>query len=203
MPWLQRRIPVAPSASVFAHLLALGLLLIAARHRPLAMRPLHLPGTMQGRHMLLTYTTGAPAESSQPNSSHPAMARVPPLKTIPIKTASSQAPPAVTPPGEKGSGVSGDSALGDENVRVALPQLHPHPMPDLSSLPHGVGGDVIVDVAIDETGKVTSTTLVRGLGASIDNAVVGVLRDWTFTPATRNGQNIASEQEIIVHYERG
>ncbi len=61
----------------------------------------------------------------------------------------------------------------------------------------------MVDVVIDETGKVTETTLVKGLGPSIDSTVLQSLRTWTFLPATRNGQNIASEQEILIHYERG
>ncbi len=81
--------------------------------------------------------------------------------------------------------------------------MHPRPQPDLTGLPHGTAGDVVVDVVIDDAGKVTSTTLVKGLSGPIDKTVMQALRDWIFTPATRNGLNIASEQEILIHYERG
>lgn len=198
-----KRIPFATVASLGAHVLIVGaLLLVAARHRPVVMRPLHLPGTLQGQQRLLTYTTGAPAEAAPACLPRPRPTPSPRPQSATLR-APSLPVTTLAPAGQHGSGTSGDSALGDENVRVALPQNHPRPLPDLSSLPHGLGGDVIVDVAIDDTGKVVSTTLVRGLGGAIDATVMQVLRDWTFTPATRNGQNVASEQEIIVHYEHG
>ncbi len=193
----------AVAASVAAHLLGVGVLIVALRHQPSSLSPLHLPGTPQGQHMLLTYSPGGPAEMRQNT-----LVRHTAPKAVTPKAAQASPQPALTTPpsapqSEMGSGTSGDSARGDENVRVALPQVHPRPQPDLSALPHGTAGDVIVDVVIDDVGKVTTATLVKGLGPSVDTTVINALRDWTFTPATRNGQNIASEQEILIHYERG
>lgn len=190
------------AGSLAAHTIAIVGLALAFRHTPSLLRPLHLPGTPEGRHMMLTYSTGGPAESHQSallhnSTPHPA-ARKPTRAILQPSPA-----PSAPAPSEAGHGASGDSAFGDENVRVALPQVHPRPQPDLSSLPHGMAGDVVVDVVIDDTGKVTGTTLVKGLGPNIDTSVMLALRDWTFTPATRNGTNIPSEQEILIHYERG
>ena len=47
---------------------------------------------------------------------------------------------------------SGVDALGDGDTTVALVVVHPHPQPDLSQLPPGTSGDVIVDVVIDKDG---------------------------------------------------
>lgn len=203
MPSSRKESISAVFLSTGAHLFGVVLLIAMLRHWRAAAPPLHLPGTVQGSHLLLTYSRGGPAELPQSRAlQRTAAKRVPNKVSVPTPLPS---PPVGTsaPMSEPGPGTSGESGLGDENVRVALPQVHPRPQPDLSALPPGTAGDVIVDVVIDEAGKVVTTTLVKGLGSSIDAKVMQTLRGWTFTPATRNGQNIASEQEILVHYERG
>ena len=194
------------AASALLHGVVLVAVLFFTRHATNGLRPLRLPGTPQGKHMLLSYSTGAPAASAAGVLVHTAAPRQTPSHVLPrpVPPAKAVPTPAPTAPAaETGTGRSGSSAFGDDNVRIALPQVHPRPEPDLSSLPHGAAGDVIVDVTIDDTGKVTATNLVRGLGAPIDTTVMQSLRDWHFTPASRNGQNIASEQEVLIHYERG
>lgn len=189
------------ATSAVVHLAVLLLLALGFRHGLVVARPVHLPGTPAGQHLLLSYSPGAPATAASNTLTHAPRAQTP----KPPRTQPAPIPPAPSPAitGEKGIGASGDSALGTDNIQIALPQNHPHPAPDLSSLPPGARGDVVVDVVIDETGRVTATTLVRGLGESVDATVIRVLKAWTFTPATRDGKNIASEQEILVHYERG
>lgn len=194
------------AASAVLHGIALGAVVFFTRHATSGLRPLRLPGTPQGQHMLLTYSTGSPVASHAGTLVHTSAPKRTPIPVLPRPLTPAVAAPQPTPTApaaETGTGSSGNSALGDDNVRIALPQVHPRPDPDLSSLPHGTAGDVIVDVTIDDTGKVTATNLVRGLGAPIDSTVMRSLRDWHFTPASRNGQNIASEQEVLIHYERG
>ncbi len=198
---LRRRIPIGTATSSALHVLAAAALLMATHHRFAVVRPMHMAGTSQGQRMLLSYSLGSPLASQASSIVQASSAD----KVKPKPTPSPVRSPAhsVAPLSEIGPGTSGDSALGDGDVRIALPQVHPRPQPDLTVLPHGTAGDVVVDVTIDDTGKVTTTTLVKGLGAPVDTAVMQVLQGWTFTPATRNGQNIASEQEILIHYERG
>jgi protein TonB len=81
--------------------------------------------------------------------------------------------------------------------------VHPSPQPDLSQLPSGTRGDVVVDIVIDATGKVAKFTVEHGLGHGVDDAVLATIQGWTFHPATRNGVPVASEQELLFHYERG
>jgi protein TonB len=81
--------------------------------------------------------------------------------------------------------------------------VHPPPHPDLTQLPSGTRGDVIVDVVIDKTGRIAKFTMTRGLGHGVDETVLATIKQWTFQPATRNGVPVSSEQELLFHYERG
>ena len=172
----------------------------ALRARPVA--HLRLPGTVAGERMLLSYSVGGQPQLGERTSAPPA----PPRKVMSKPTAAVSAPsplPSIAQEVEAGPGANGPSGLGDGDVKIALPQFNPRPQPDLSSLPHGTSGNVVVDVVIDTGGKVTQLTLVKGLGNTIDDTVLRTVGTWVFTPATKDGQNIASEQEILVHYERG
>jgi protein TonB len=101
-----------------------------------------------------------------------------------------------------GSGDTGDAALGDDNINIALVRHHPSPEPDLSVLPHGAAGDVVLDVLIDAQGRITSIKLDRSLNPAIDQTVIATVQQWDFAPATRNGQPVPSEQELLFHYIR-
>ena len=189
------------SWSLAAHTVALALLLAAYGTRMKVSEPLKLPGTTHGERMLLSYSPGGQPEAGVATSRAVPQRRVRP-KPAPLAP---EIPTLPSPPqlAEAGTGSGGPSGLGDGDIRIALPQFNPRPTPDLSSLPHGTSGNVVVDVVIDTAGKVAQATLVKGLGSPIDDAVLGTVHTWVFTPATRNGQVIASEQEILVHYDRG
>ena len=55
---------------------------------------------------------------------------------------------------------------------------------------------MIVEIAIDEQGKVVRTRILQSLGTDIDQRVLLALAEWRFTPATRNGRAIASLQDV-------
>ena len=98
--------------------------------------------------------------------------------------------------------VNGGDPLGESDVTVAMADYFPAPKPDLSVLPHGTRGDVVIDVTIDEDGKVVDTKIDQSLGQPVDDAVMAVLQTWTFTPATKAGKPVASIQQLLFHYER-
>ncbi len=200
-----RRSTSRPRLSVFVslslHAAVVLTLILAYRHMPPRIA-LALPGTRMGERMLLSFSPGGQPQAGQPVTTPPHPRRAAALKAVVAAPAVAAVP---TPPqlAEAGSGSSGPSGLGDGNIRIALPQFHPRPAPDLSSLPHGTTGNVVVDIVIDSGGKVTALTLVKGLGHPIDDAVLATVGTWVFTPASKDGQVIASEQEILVHYDRG
>src|ERR1700728_948604 len=96
---------------------------------------------------------------------------------------------------------SGDPS-GEADVSVAMANFYPPPKPDLTALPHGTRGDVVIDIVIDEDGKVVDTHVDQGLGHGVDEAVMAIVQTWTFTPATKAGKPVASEQRLIFHFER-
>ena len=95
------------------------------------------------------------------------------------------------------------SGLGEGEISLALEKYFPYPRPDLSALPHGTRGDVILDAVVGADGKIAELTLVQGLGPAIDNVVIATVKEWSYTPATRHGVPVASKQELHFHYERG
>ena len=123
-------------------------------------------------------------------------ARKPTLHPRPRKTP--PAAPSVDQVGSKGS----ETGQGTGDITIALLSYFPPPHPDLSSLAHGTKGDVILDVLINQSGLIDQLTLVHGIDAAIDQEVISVVKQWRFTPATKDGVSVASEQELRFHYER-
>jgi hypothetical protein len=54
----------------------------------------------------------------------------------------------------------------------------------------------------DGHGKIAELTLMQGLGPAIDDAVIALVNQWYFVPATKNGVPVPSVQELHFHYER-
>jgi protein TonB len=188
-------------ASVAAHLCVLGALLYV---RSPQLTPVERPGDATGHLLSLTYAPGFSAPAAELQAPKAPPRKPAPPSSIPTPT---PAPPivaaAATAATSSTDASSGVDALGDGDTTVALVVVHPHPQPDLSQLPAGTSGDVIVDVVIDKTGRIAKFTMMRGLGHGVDETVLATIQKWTFQPATRNGLPVASEQELLFHYVRG
>ncbi len=198
------RSPKYAAASCVLHLLLLGVLVHQSRSW---IAPIRLPGNEHGTNLMVTYLPGrAPVQASTPNT-----------KTEPKQTATNT--PLPTPPTQKlkpdpaspntnspaspnPDSTTGADSLGEGNINIALATYFPTPKPDLSVLAHGTKGDVILDVVIDTTGKIADIKMTSGLGHGIDETVIATVQQWTFHPATRDGQPVASEQELHFHYEK-
>jgi TonB family protein len=82
---------------------------------------------------------------------------------------------------------------------IALVQTVP-PMPtDLASR---IDAKRVLVVLIDETGKVTSATVKESAHPVYDRIVSQAARTWRYTPATRNGVPIPSEQVVTIQVKR-
>lgn len=129
---------------------------------------------------------------------HTAVVQPPKPKIVPPKEEPKLAMKEPEPPPPSSAG----DPSGEADVSVAMADFYPAPKPDLSALPHGTRGDVVIDIVIDEEGKVVDTRVDQGLGHGVDEAVLAVVQTWTFTPATKAGKPVASEQQLLFHFER-
>jgi periplasmic protein TonB len=194
----------ATIVSAALHLLVVGLLL----HQSAAwVAPIRLPGSEHGSNLLLTYSPGrAPIKTTAPNPrTQPKQATAPiPLPKTPTPTPkpSATSPNSQSPASAQPDSAAGADSLGSGNINIALASYFPPPKPDLSTLPRGTKGDVILDVVIDSAGKIADIKMTSGLGHGIDENVIATVQQWTFHPATKDGQPVASEQELHFHYEK-
>jgi protein TonB len=198
------RTPRYATGSALLHLL---LLAAFVHQRASWVAPLRLPGSEHGKNLLLTYSPGrAPIQATAPNpTTKPKEAKsATPLPTPPTPKPSPSAasPNSESPASAQPDSAAGADALGSGNVNIALVNYFPTPKPDLSALPRGTKGDVILDIVIDTTGKIADIKMTSGLGHGIDEAVIATVQQWTFHPATKDGQPVASEQELHFHYEK-
>lgn len=187
--------------SIVLHLSVLGVLFFTS---PPQFAPVAMPGDRTGHLVSLTYFPGSNASASalqtqkhfanKPVHTHSVIAPIPAPAVAPVAVATASAHTDTA---------TGADALGDGDTTLALVVAHPSPHPDLTRLPAGTHGDVIVDVVIDKTGRIAKFTMTRGLGHGVDETVLAAVKQWTFQPATRNGVPVDSEQELLFHYERG
>jgi TonB family protein len=189
--------PVTLLASALFHAALLVLVvagLVRARQEPIpfhqATRKLTRIYLSQGSRTISSLKSAlVGAQTMQP-------AHKPTLHPRPRKTPPAQ--PTADQVGSKGS----ETGQGTGDITIALLSYFPPPHPDLSSLAQGTKGDVILDVLINESGLIDQLTLVHGIDASIDQQVMSVVKEWRFTPATKDGVSVVSEQELRFHYER-
>ncbi len=200
--WRQRWMPRAGAASIVLHIVLFATLIVHRRGRIVVVRS---PGTEHGSRIMLTYSPGRAPSPSRVAAVTPASSPTPlksklTFKLQPQLQASSNTTQPATPSAEA---KQGGNALGLGNVTVALATFFPAPKPDLSRLPPGTRGDVVIDVTIDEQGHIVETRVDESLGHGVDETVLATIQTWTFKPATKDGKAVASEQQILFHYERG
>jgi protein TonB len=186
--------------SVGVHAAAIGMLALMTRMHGAALAPEHLPGTAQGTVLMFNYQTlGAPPGSTTAKAREQAKG---PAMPRPAKSLTDKAKQLTQAATNADPGNAADGSEGDGNISIALVQFHPRPTPDLSTLAPGASGDVVLDALIDAQGHIAHLAVTKSLGANVDQQVIATVQTWTFTPATRNGTPIASEQELLFHYER-
>ena len=192
--------PQGPVLSLVVHATLFLAFALWAYHTP-RIAPFRLPGTAKGLTLLTYYSPGSSKPSATDATVH--SKRTKSARTESRKAVVETPAPPAPPRADAGTGNTTESGLGEGDIRIAMLQHFPYPHPDLSALAHGTRGDVVVDAVIDEHGRITGLTLLKGLDPSIDQAVIATVREWLFTPATRDGVPVVSEQEFHFHYERG
>ena len=186
--------------SVAAHI-ALLLIVVGGVARSSRLVPYRLPGTAMGVSTLTYYSPGSPQLVSS-DSAAKSVAKAKAAQTLKHSPEAPKVEVGQVEKTETGIGTSAKSGLGEGDITIALQTYFPYPTPDLSALPHGKRGDVVLNAVIDEHGKVAQLTLLHGVGSPIDDQVIQTVEQWTYVPAMKNGVPVASVQELHFHYER-
>jgi len=91
---------------------------------------------------------------------------------------------------------------GADDAEPAFPTYFPRPAVTDRSLLPAAEQKIIVDVTISDKGDVTDEKLVQGLGNNLDDLVMKTVKSWRFHPATLNGNNIASVEQLVFPFNR-
>jgi periplasmic protein TonB len=135
-----------------------------------------------------------PLTPPQPQALH-----LPPRPHLTVSPTAAPPNPA-SPPAASSDATTGSDSFGAGAIEIAFTTYSPSPAPDLSLLPHGAQGDVVVDVTIDPTGKVGDLQVLHTLGYGVEESVLETVRTWIFRPATKDGVPVASVQELHFHF---
>jgi TonB family protein len=61
-------------------------------------------------------------------------------------------------------------------------------------------GTVVVELVVDTDGSTRNVTVIRPLSRDFDQAAVDAVRNWKFSPATRDGQPVAVQIKAEVSF---
>ncbi len=155
-----------------------------------------------------------PAPAAVPTA---APAQLPPAVATPEPTAAPVTPPPTPQPSPTPPPVATRVAAVAEEPQVregdfvpaSTPGLVP-PEPIVNPRPaypplaarQRVGGTVIIQVLVDETGAVRETTLLRGVkpDLGLDAAAVSAVQRWRFKPATLNGVKVRTHYTAVIPF---
>lgn len=93
-------------------------------------------------------------------------------------------------------------SLYGQEVRPALPIVSRDPVFAGQELASAPAGSVVVEITIDEAGRIIDKRVTQSLSPAIDAEVLAALEEWRFLPATRNGVPIPSKQDVYYHFPR-
>jgi protein TonB len=64
----------------------------------------------------------------------------------------------------------------------------------------GITGEVLLEIVVQSDGSVGPVTVLRGLGAGLDQRAVAAVRQWRFTPARRRGTAVDVIVQVAVDF---
>jgi TonB family protein len=64
----------------------------------------------------------------------------------------------------------------------------------------GLQGDVLLEIVVQRDGRVGTVRVLRSLGAGLDERAIQAVRQWRFSPATRQGAPVDVVVEVSVGF---
>jgi tetratricopeptide (TPR) repeat protein len=90
---------------------------------------------------------------------------------------------------------------GVSDVHVVPPVVRRQALPSFA-VPPGTASQGLLELVIDETGRVEKATLVQGVSPVYDAALVQAARQWTYDPATAHGVPVKYHRMVQVVVKR-
>ena len=115
----------------------------------------------------------------------------PVVEAPPASEPSAPAAPQGSPSAERIFGADEPGVTGPVVIRQQLPRLSPQ----AGAAARARG---LLEVVIDEQGRVISAAVHMPVHPTFDQALVAATRDWSYTPATLNGQPVKFRKMIQV-----
>jgi TonB family protein len=108
--------------------------------------------------------------------------------------AAASAPPSNTAKQDSSKPIRVSGAKQEENLIKKVMPKYP-----VEAKKNHVQGKVFLDVIISKEGRVESTRLISGPALLVQSAVDAV-KQWEYKPTLLNGEPVAIESEVLVHY---
>lgn len=64
-----------------------------------------------------------------------------------------------------------------------------------------ISGNVLVNLWVDRTGRVTHVSVLKGLGMGLDEKAIEAVKQFRFKPAMENGKPVTVEMNIDVNFQ--
>lgn len=102
-----------------------------------------------------------------------------------------------------GAGYGGVFRIGDPGVTPPKAIYDPEPEFTNIARQNRFQGTVGLNIIIDSKGGVRNLSIARPLGMGLDESAVETVRQWRFTPATKDGSPVAVQVYVQVDYHLG
>jgi TonB family protein len=91
-------------------------------------------------------------------------------------------------------------AWNEDTAGVTLPVLKHRVSPGAPARSEQVSGAVAMKVLVTSNGAVDQVVVTKGLSRAMDHEALEAVRQWVYSPATRNGEPVAVWMTVTVTY---
>lgn len=108
-------------------------------------------------------------------------------------------PPAPPPPKKQAPAAPPSSSdKGDVRPPTVLTRVQPE-YPEEAKRDK-IQGTVLLQVTVDETGKAANLEVLETPGAGLEQKAIDAVQQWTFRPATKDGQPVSADVKIEINF---
>jgi len=119
------------------------------------------------------------------------------------RCAGTPAPPPRAPVSQALAYQDASGAWSEDTTGITLPVLKHRVSPGVPERSEQVSGAVALKVLVTSKGAVDQVAVTKSLSHAMDEEALKAVRQWTYSPATRNGEPVAVWMTVTVTYHFG